>query len=148
MKTALDTNPEIWLLIGKIYHKRVIIRQKELRPQKISTYQMYILGIIEDLGANATIAEIAKIADRDRDVISRLITRMADDELITKTAVRPKSRLLKIELTEKGLEKLKHRRKSKALDGTLNTLSAQEGQLLSALLNKILVKIGEYSDAE
>ena len=70
-QNSSNLNSGLWLLIGKIHHKRILVRQRELIPYNIPTRQLHILGIIHDLGPRATIAEIAKKVERKVDVVSR-----------------------------------------------------------------------------
>jgi DNA-binding MarR family transcriptional regulator len=70
---------------------------------------------------------------------------MEKDGLIKRFRDIPKSRLLRIELTEKGLDLIKIDGKSKAMDEIMSVLNAAERRQLHSLLNKILSKLNEYS---
>jgi DNA-binding MarR family transcriptional regulator len=136
---------QLWLLIGKIHHKRMLVRQRELSPYHISTRQLRLLSIIRDLGSNATLTAIAKKVDRKVSVLSLQSIKMEKDGLIKRFRDIPKSRLLRIELTEKGLDLIKIDGKSKAMDEIMSVLNAAERRQLHSLLNKILSKLNEYS---
>jgi DNA-binding MarR family transcriptional regulator len=56
----------------------------------------------------------------------------------------PKSRLLRLELTEKGLEIVKLARKSEAIDAIISFLNKEERRQMKSVLNRILVKVKEY----
>jgi DNA-binding MarR family transcriptional regulator len=141
---ALFSNHDLWLLMGKIHHKRILLRQRELSEYNIPTRQLYMLHLIRDLGAKTTISEIAKIVERKSDVISRQMISMEKDGLITRTKAAPKSRLLKIELTEKGSELAKISGKSKVMDKIISVLKPEERQQLYSLLNRMLVELNKY----
>ena len=46
-KQTLFSNHDLWLLMGKIHHKRILLRQNELRDYNIPTRQLYMLHLIE-----------------------------------------------------------------------------------------------------
>ena len=141
---ALFSNHDLWLLMGKIHHKRILLRQRELSEYNIPTRQLYMLHLIRDLGAKTTISEIAKIVERKSDVISRQMISMEKDGLIKRTKAAPKSRLLKIELTDKGIELAKISGKSKVMDKIISVLKPEERQQLYSLLNRMLVELNKY----
>jgi DNA-binding MarR family transcriptional regulator len=141
-----DNNGDLWLLIGKIHHKRVLVRQRELSPYNIPTRQLHILRIIRDMGENATLSEIAKKVERQVDVISRQAAGMEKDGLLKRIRVSPKSRQLRLELTEKGLKMANISGKSKAMTEIMSVLSEQERLQMQSSLNKILNKLAEYDD--
>jgi DNA-binding MarR family transcriptional regulator len=141
---ALFSNHDLWLLMGKIHHKRILLRQRELSEYNIPTRQLYMLHLIRDLGSQTTISEIAKIVERKTDVISRQMISMEKDGLIKRTKAAPKSRLLKIELTDKGIELAKISGKSKVMDKIISVLKPEERQQLYSLLNRMLVELNKY----
>jgi DNA-binding MarR family transcriptional regulator len=142
-KQTLVPNHDLWLLMGKIHHKRMLLRQKELKEYNIPTRQLYMLQLIRDLGLKTTISEIAKTVEREVESISRQLVSMEKDGLIKRTRVSPKSRLLKIELTEKGIKLAKISGKSKAMDKIISVLNTEEQQKLYSLLNRMLIAINE-----
>jgi DNA-binding MarR family transcriptional regulator len=144
-KQTLVPNHDLWLLMGKIHHKRMLLRQKELKEYNIPTRQLYMLQLIRDLGLKTTISEIAKTVEREVESISRQLVSMEKDGLIKRTRVSPKSRLLKIELTEKGIKLAKISGKSKAMDKIISVLNTEEQQILYSLLNRMLIAINEYA---
>jgi DNA-binding MarR family transcriptional regulator len=104
-----------------------------------------MLQLIRDLGSKTTISEMAKTVEREVESISRQMVTMEKDGLITRTRVSPKSRLLKIELTEKGIELAKISGKSKTMDKIISVLNTEERQILYSLLDRMLTAINEYS---
>ena len=144
-KQTLVSNHDLWLLMGKIHHKRILLRQRELNEYNIPTRQLYMLQAIKDLGSKTTISEMAKTVEREVESISRQMVTMEKDGLITRTRATPKSRLLKIELTEKGIELAKISGKSKTMDKIIAVLNTEERQILYSLLDRMLTAINEYS---
>ena len=137
-----------WTLIGDLHHKMFWVRQKELSRYNITARQLHILRVIEGLGAKATIAAIAKAADRKLDVISRQAIMLEKDGFIQRIKDTPKSRLLKIKLTEKSLELLKVVKQSEGMKAVLSVLSKEERQQLDSLLNQLQIKLNEHTSRE
>jgi DNA-binding MarR family transcriptional regulator len=65
--------------------------------------------------------------------------------LIKRVKDTPRSRLLKIELTAKGLNMIKIDRKSKAMEEIMSVLNTEERNQLHSLLDRLLIKLNEYS---
>jgi DNA-binding MarR family transcriptional regulator len=124
------------------------LRQKELSQYNITARQLHILRIIEGLGANATISAIAKTADRKLDVISRQAIMLEKDGFIQRIKDTPKSRLLKIKLTEKSLELLKVVKQSEGMKAVLSVLTKEEREQLDLILNRLQIKLNEYTFKE
>jgi DNA-binding MarR family transcriptional regulator len=68
---------------------------------------------------------------------------MEKDGLIKRIKDTPKSRLLRMELTDKGLEMIKIGKDSKTIDTILSVLTEKELQAMYVSLNKILGKLKE-----
>ena len=136
---------DLWLLIGKVNHLIMLIRQRELNQYHIPVQQTHVLRTINELGENATLAELAKEVEREIHVISRQAVGMEKEVLIKRAKKSPKSKLLRLELTEKGLEMARVSRQSEAIDAIFSSLSAQQRQQLESILNTITAKIEEYN---
>jgi DNA-binding MarR family transcriptional regulator len=111
----------------------------------MSARQLHILRVIEGLSSNATIAAIAKTGDRKLDVISRQAILLEKDGLIERIKDTPKSRLLTIKLTEKNLELPKVVKCSEGMKEVLSVLIKEERQQLDIVLNRLSVKLNEYT---
>jgi DNA-binding MarR family transcriptional regulator len=88
---------------------------------------------------------MAEAMERKTHVISRQSANMEKDGLIKRIQDTPKSRLLRLELTEKGLEMVKLARQSEAIDAILSFLNKGERQQIKSALDRILVKVKEYN---
>ncbi|MFZ2037202.1 MAG: MarR family winged helix-turn-helix transcriptional regulator, partial [Dehalococcoidales bacterium] len=128
----------------EVSHTLFLARRKELSPYKIPVRQLQILRVIQALGSKATLSEVAKEPKRGLHVISRHTIKMEKDGLIKRTHETPKSNLLRLELTEKGLEMVKLARKSKAIDTILSFLKKEEREEMEFILGQILVKAKKY----
>jgi DNA-binding MarR family transcriptional regulator len=134
---------ELFLLMGKINHLTVTLRQRELRRYHIPSQQLYVLRIIEELGTKATLSAVAKSVQREINAISRQTINMEKDGLIRRIKDTPKSRLLRIELTEKGTEMLKVGMSSKSMDAIFSVLDKNERQQMYLCFNKMFEKLKE-----
>jgi DNA-binding MarR family transcriptional regulator len=140
-----SNSDQLWLLLGKIHHKRMLVRQKELSPYNIPPRQLRMLSIIHDLGTKVTLSAIAEKVERKVSVISQQTQNMEKYGLIKRVKDTPRSRLLKIELTAKGLGMIKFDRKSEAMDEIMSVLNEEERNQLHSLLDRLLTKLNEYS---
>ena len=138
-----ESNFELWHLIGKANHSLMKARQKELNQYHIPARQAYILRTMQSLGANTTLSELAKKVEREVHVISRQTVKMENDGLIKRIKDTPKSNLLKLELTEKGLEMIKVSKRSNSIDKIFSYLSQEKRQQLESALNLIVNKLEE-----
>ena len=140
-ETSLSkSNFALWLLIGKANHLLLLKRRRELVEYEIPPGQLHILRAISVLSPKATIAGVANELERGIHVISRQTVSMEKYGLIKRFKATPRSNLLKLELTGKGLDLVKIGLQSKSIDAILSTLTEQERQQLELTLKKIIDK--------
>jgi DNA-binding MarR family transcriptional regulator len=142
-----ELNLLIWLQIADLNHKMYLVRNKELSKHGITTRQMHILRLVEALGDKATLSIISKATERKLDVVSRQAVAMENDGLIKRIRIKPKSRLLKLELTHKGRELLKVSRFSNGMNEVSSILNEKELEPLHAVLDRLLIKLKQYDPA-
>ena len=130
-----ESNFELWLSFGKAHHLIELARQKELNQYRIPHRQTHVLRTIKALGENATLAEVAKEVDRQPHVISTQTINMEKDGLIKRLGETPKSSLLRLELTEKGLQMVEAASKSKSFDEIFAFLTNKERQQMKENLD-------------
>jgi DNA-binding MarR family transcriptional regulator len=148
MKHALsESNFDLWLLIGRVNHEIMLARQKELRQYNIPIRQTLFLYTLQSLGSKATLFEVAKAMERTVPVTAQHAANMENDGLIKRIKNSPRSNLLRLELTEKGLEMVKFARKSKAVDTILSSVDKEGRQQMESVLTSILVKAKKYNYA-
>jgi len=99
---------------------------------------------MQDLGSSATITDVAKIVRRKPEVISRQGISMEKDGLIKRIKSKPKSNLLRLELTEKGVEMANISRKSDSINKVFSSLSREERRQMESILNKLIIKAKNY----
>jgi DNA-binding MarR family transcriptional regulator len=145
--TSLKSYFDLWLLVIKVNHLTMLAWQKEMDQYQIPARQFYLLRVIKDLGAKATLSELAKQVERRVHVVSNQTIEMEKDGLIKRITM-PKSRLLKIELTQKGLEIINICTGTKSIDMIFSSLSGEECQKLESILNVLLNKLKKDNSVE
>ena len=140
-ETSLSkSNFALWLLIGKANHLLLLKRRRELVEYEIPPGQLHILRAISVLSPKATIAGVANELERGIHVISRQTVSMEKYGLIKRFKATPRSNLLKLELTGKGLDLVKIGLQSKSIDAILSSLTKQERQQIESVLKIIIDK--------
>jgi len=132
------------LLMGRARHAMLNARQKEVSPYHISPQQAYLLFILHNVGHKTTLPELVKYSRKNINTLSKELTMMAKDGLIQKTHETPKSTILTIHLTAKGLEIYDNTKKLKSDKAMLSALSEEERQRLISMLNKIINGARDY----
>jgi DNA-binding MarR family transcriptional regulator len=135
------SNYDLFLLMGNTNHLIGLARRREFSQFGVSPQQLYVLRIIQELQPKATLSGIAKYAQREINAISRQTINMETDGLIKRVKDKPKSRLLKLELTGKGFDILKNSRESKSVNDICSILSKDEQKELYSSLSKIYNKL-------
>jgi DNA-binding MarR family transcriptional regulator len=122
----------------------MLVRQRELSPYNITTRELRLLSIIQELRSKATLFAIAGKVERSVTVICSQTMDMEKYGLIKRVKDNPRSRLLRMELTKKGLDSIKINRKAKAMEEIMAVLNAEERRQLHSLFDKLLIKLNEY----
>ena len=135
----------LWSMMDKTNHELLLIRQRELRPYHIASQQLYILRTIKALGSKATAATIAEEIDGHICAVSRQVVVLEKDGLVKRIQDTPKSRLLRIVLTKKGLEMAKIPNKSKSIDSIFSILDEEERHQIYSALNKVFSRSKEFN---
>jgi DNA-binding MarR family transcriptional regulator len=148
MKTEPVTPSNVEQLISKINHSMVLIRKRELAEFGIAPRQLYVLHVIHALGPLATTSTVAWEVDREVHVINKLLIKLEQDGLIKRAKNSPKSQLLSVELTDKGLEMIKLSPQSLSIEEILQFLSPEDYNHLEITLNSILTKLDEQGFVE
>lgn len=143
-ETSSEVSFELWRLIGRVNHAILVHRQRELRQHHIPVRQLGVLVAISELGSAATLSEVAKRLEREPNVISIHTSILEKDGLIRRFKNTPKSNLLNLELTEKGLDVINASRDSKSTRVIFSSLSREEQQQLEPILQKLLLKAQKY----
>jgi DNA-binding MarR family transcriptional regulator len=125
-------------------HSMYLLWRNELTQYGVHVRQSQILRVMQDLGSSATITDVAKIVRRKPEVISRQGISMEKDGLIKRIKSKPKSNLLRLELTEKGVEMANISRKSDSINKVFSSLSREERRQMESILNNLIIKAKNY----
>ena len=63
-QTLSESNFDLWLLIGRVNHAIMLLRQKELGLHNIRVQQTLFLYTLDSLGSRATLSEVAKVMEK------------------------------------------------------------------------------------
>jgi len=147
-QNLIDQDFALWLLICKVSHDIILLRQRELDQYHIPERQVHVLRTIQRMGSKATLSAVAKQVERQDHVVSRQVMRMEKDGLINRIKNKPKSNVLQLEVTKKGLEMIKLADKSKSINAIFSTLSKQNRDQLESTLNQILIEVEKQSSSQ
>lgn len=113
-------------------------RTKELRKYGTSVAHSAVFNVILALGDDATPAEIARWLFRKPSTVSDLLGRMEKEGLIRRVGYGPgRSNLVKVQLTDKGLEAHNSTAKLETIHRILAVLSPEERDRLRTSLEKL-----------
>ena len=143
--TLAQSNFDLWILLGETTHSISLERRRELNQYGIPVRQWDVLHTIQDLGPKATLAEVAKQVRRKVHVISEQTVKMEKDGLIRRIKNTPKSKLFKLELTDKGIGIIKIGKNSKTIDTIFSFLSDEERQQMESTLRRLLIRLKEIN---
>lgn len=136
---------DLWLLMGKVHHSILLSRQRELREFPMHLPSTDVLYTIQALGLKATLSEVAKQVERRSHVISRQAINMEKDGLIKRIKNSSNSKLLRLELTQKGIDVVKIAGDSKSIEAIFSCLSKEERRQSEAIFNKLLIQAKEHA---
>lgn len=136
----VDNDLLVWVLINQTETLMLKARQKELRRIGISPSQVGILIVAWLLGKEATPAELSRWLLREAQSISEILVKMEKDNLIKRVKDLKRKNMIRIVLTEKGLEVLKKARRKRAIKNIMSCLSEEEREQLIGLLSKVRKK--------
>jgi DNA-binding MarR family transcriptional regulator len=146
MEQIISQNSSVYSrhLTGRARDLLLRARQKDLAPYDISPQQANLLFIIYNLGEQATFAELIKHSDRGINTLSLQITRMERDGLLEKVREKPKSTLLRFQLTEKGIDIYKKSNEMKSDKTIMSVLTEAERQQLISIMKKVIRAAEKY----
>jgi DNA-binding MarR family transcriptional regulator len=139
-----DSRLDAWLIIGRARHFMLELRQKELEPYHISPQQLFVLEIISEIGAKATLPELAKRLERKNNTVSLQMTRMEKDGLVKKVHDARKSSMVRYELTEKGTDTYNKARERSTIKKIMSILTEAERQELIGMMEKLVKAVKKY----
>jgi len=136
----VDADIELWRWLGELRHAMHKARTRELRKYNITTVQSHVMFVILALKNRATPTHIAKWIFRESHSITEILNRMERDGLIVRIKDLRKKSMVRLQLTEKGLEIHYKTTKFDSIHSALSLLSKEERRQLKKLLEKVWYK--------
>ena len=139
-RSSDDQDYNLWVLLAQARHAMFKVRQKELDQYNLRPRRAAVLFVVQAIGGHATPAEISRWLFREPHSISVLLSAMEKEGLVKKTKDLDKKNLIRVELTEKGLEAYEKSNQRGSIHEIISCLSEEEHQQLRAILQKLLDK--------
>lgn len=112
-------------------------RKNELFALNVEADHSAIFFLIHTLGRSASPSEISRTLFREPHTVSTVLSRLEKTGFVRKTKDLEKRNMIRVELTEKGLDAYKKASTRKTIHNIINTLSAREQKTLALLLEKL-----------
>jgi len=139
-KQTTDSDYELWTMIVDARDLIYDIRERELAEYGITVRQAGILFIVDRLGGNAKLSEIARVSNREPNSITTIVKRMERNGLIKKKRDSQKKNVIRVSLTEKGEKVLPLTSNRRSLHRIFASLSEEEITHMKLYFNKLISK--------
>jgi DNA-binding MarR family transcriptional regulator len=133
--TDLDYN--LWALFRQTRDAMVKARDRELEKHGTSSIQAAVLFTVQDIGPEATPAEISRRLVREPHSISGLLSRMEKQGLIKRVKDLPKRNMVRITLTTKGKELYEYSKQRATMHEIMSEISGEEKKVLQDYLQRL-----------
>lgn len=133
-----DEDQDLWLLLTHARYTVYRAREKELQRYGTSPEQTSLLFVVQSLGNKATPAAIARTIMRQPHTVSALVDRMVKKGLVKKVKDLDRKNLVRVALTDKGLEAFKQSSKRGPIHRIMSVLTRKERDNLKTYLKKIM----------
>jgi len=131
---------KLWVMLEQTSSAIFAAREKDLAKYKTSPMKVAVLYAVQQIGKEATPAEIARWILRKSHTVSGLLDRMEKDGLITRKKNLPKKNLVRVTMTEKGKKTLKNSMKRESTKKIFAALSKEDRKQLYTQLEKLRAK--------
>ena len=145
-----DQDYKLWV---RLHQARDVIfraRDKELSRYSITAMQAAVLFIVKALKATegeATPGKVSRWLLREPHTVSRILTRMENEGLVSKIRGSGKKNKINVTLTEKGEQAYRQSLKRESIKEIMSCLSEEERQQLDSSLEKLRDKALEKLSA-
>ncbi|MFC1953688.1 MarR family winged helix-turn-helix transcriptional regulator [Chloroflexota bacterium] len=127
----------LWLLLNRTHYIVDRARQKELHQYGISPRAAGVLFTILKSGNSISQTKLVKELNLEPHSISELLSRMSKQGLVVKVKDLEKRNLVRVEVTEKGLEVFRLSTNRKSIIDIMSVLTREEKEQLWEILSKI-----------
>ncbi len=132
-----DPDHDMWMFLTHTRYAIYRARERELQRYGISPEQIGVLFIVQALQNRATPSEISRFIMRQPHTVSALIDRMQDKGYVKKYHDLDKKNLVRVSITEKGIQVYESSRKRGPIHRIMAVLSEEERSQLRELLKKL-----------
>jgi DNA-binding MarR family transcriptional regulator len=138
-----DEYQDLYLLFARARYLTFRAREKELQRYGLTPEQAQVLFLAQALGNKATPAEISRMLLRQPHTVSAMVNRMKANGLIKKVKDLDRKNLIRVTLTEKGVEAYKLTTKRGPIRRILGELNEEERKVFHQYLERIMYKARE-----
>jgi DNA-binding MarR family transcriptional regulator len=131
---------KLWVMLEQAHSAIFAAREKDLAQYKTSPMKVAVLFVVQQIGNEATPAEIARWILRKSHTVSGLLDRMEEDGLITRKKNLPKKNLVRVTITEKGKKTLHNSMKRESIRKIFAAIPKDERKQLYTQLEKLRAK--------
>jgi DNA-binding MarR family transcriptional regulator len=135
--SSYDQEFELGIMLEQAQQSVFASRERELAQYAVSPMKAAVLYIVDQIGNEATPAEISRWILRRSHTVSGLLDRMEKDGLIIKKKNLSKKNLVRVTITEKGKKALKQAAKRDTQKKIFSSLAQKDKEQLYSLLLKI-----------
>lgn len=129
-----DTVFRLWALLRNASHIIHRVRDRELRQHDVTARQVNVLGTINRLGGEATIAEVSRRMLRDPSTIFNIINVLDRKGFIRKSRDPDNRHWVRLSLTERGERIYRASLRTEQVTRIMSALSRQEREQLASCL--------------
>jgi len=133
-KVFMDEAYNLWWFLARTREILYKARQAELDRYNISARQASVMFVIQAIGNKATPAKIARLLFREPHTVSAILKNMERRGLVRKTKDLDKKNLVRVVLTDKGLEAYRKSEKRESVHKIMSALSKEKYQQLRSCL--------------
>jgi DNA-binding MarR family transcriptional regulator len=141
--SPVDQDYDLWVLLNQVQSLMMNARDIELMEYGTTAMQSAVLFIINSIGEETIPAEISRWLLRKPATISGMLDRMEKAGLVERARDLPRKNLVRIRVTEKGIQAYKQSLKRESIRKTMSCLSGEERQQLASILMKMRNRVTE-----
>jgi DNA-binding MarR family transcriptional regulator len=132
-----DEDQDLWMFLNRTRHMIFRARQLELRRYRITPEQADLLSLVQAMDNKATPTALSRDLLKQPHSTGELVNRMAKSGLIKRVKDQDRENLVKVSITQKGLEAYKQSAKRGPIHRIMGKLTPEEKNEFRQYLGKI-----------
>ncbi len=137
MSIYTDIDYRLWVLLALARDALLAARATELANRHITAIEFFALFVINDIGNDATPAEISRRMFRRHNTVSALLQRMAKKGLVKKSRDSKRGNIWRISMTKKGDKAFRQAAEIKSIHQAMSSISEFDKLKLESYLRAI-----------